>query len=63
MSRDDTFNWSSHGSQNEDKTLQRSQRCHKGEFLRVSISTQLRSLRCRQWAFPESYTAGVCAWV
>ena len=33
------FNWSSHGGQNEDKTLlQRSQPCHKGEFRHESIS-------------------------
>ena len=32
---------------NEDKTLlQRSQRCHKGEFRHVSISTRQRSLWC-----------------
>ena len=37
----------SHGGQNEDKTLlQRSQRCHKGEFRHVSISVQQRTLRC-----------------
>ena len=47
MSRDDTlFNWSSHGGQNEDRTLlQRSQRCHKGEFRHVSISARQQSLR------------------
>ena len=50
MSRDDTlFNWSSHGGQNEDRTiLQRSQRFHKGEFRHVSMSTRQRSLRCGQ---------------
>ena len=43
------FNWSSYGSQNEEKTLlQPSQRCHKGEFRHVSISTQQRSLQCGQ---------------
>jgi len=42
-------NWSSHGGQNEDRMLlQRSQRCHRGEFQHVSISTQQRSLRCGQ---------------
>jgi len=48
------FNWSSYSGQNEDKTLlQRSQRCHKGKFRHVSITTRQRSLRCRQssWAF------------
>ena len=40
------FNWSSHGGQNENRTLlQRSQRCRKGEFRHVSISTQQRLLR------------------
>ena len=35
--------------QDEDKTLlQRSQRCHKGEFRQVSISARQRSLRCGQ---------------
>ena len=50
MSRDDTlFNWSSHGGQDEDKTLlQRSQRCHKGAFRHVTISARQRSLRCGQ---------------
>jgi len=53
MSRDDTLfnqiNWSSHGSQNEDKTLlQHSQHCHKGEFRHVSISPWQWSLRCEQ---------------
>ena len=41
------FNRSNHGGQDEDKTLlQRSQRCHKGEFRHVSISARQRSLRC-----------------
>jgi len=35
----------SHGGQNDDKTLlQRSQRCHKGEFRHVSISARQQSL-------------------
>ena len=39
----------SHGDQNEDRTLlQCSQRCHKGEFRHVSISTRQRSLWCGQ---------------
>jgi len=43
------INSSSHGGQNEDKTLlQRSQPCHKGEFRHVSISARQRSLRCGQ---------------
>jgi len=41
--------WSTHGGQDEDKTLlQRSQRCHKGDFRHVSISAQQRSLQCGQ---------------
>ena len=52
MSRDDhavQINWSSHGGPNEDRTLlQRSQRCHKGEFRHVSISARQRSLQCGQ---------------
>jgi len=40
--------WASHGSQNEDKTLQRSQHCHKGQFRHVSISARQRSLRYGQ---------------
>jgi len=40
------FNWSSHGGENEDKTLLlRSQRCHKGEIRHVSISARQQSLR------------------
>ena len=42
------FNWSSYGDQNEDKTLQRSQFCHKGEFRHVSISARQQSLRFGQ---------------
>jgi len=43
------FNWSSHGGQNKDGTLlQRSQRCHKGEFRHVNISARQRSLWCGQ---------------
>ena len=42
------FNWSSYGGQNEDKTLQRSQFCHKGEFRHVSISARQQSLRFGQ---------------
>ena len=46
------FNWSGHGGQNEDRTLlQRSQRCHKGEFRHRSISTRQRWLRCGQNLF------------
>jgi len=34
---------------NDDRTsLQRSQRCHKGDFRHVSISTPQQSLRCGQ---------------
>jgi len=40
---------SSHGGQLEDRTLvQRSQRCHNGEFRHISISTRQRSLQCGQ---------------
>ena len=43
------FNWSSHGGQNEDRTLlQRSQRCHNGDFRHIIINTRQRSLRCGQ---------------
>jgi len=43
------FNWSSHGGQDDNKTLlQRSQRCHKGVFRHVSISARQQSLRCGQ---------------
>ena len=38
----------SHGGQTEDKTLQRSQPCHKGEFWHVSISARQWSVRCGQ---------------
>ena len=49
ISHDDHAVQSSHGGQNEDRTLlQRSQRCHNGEFRHVSISTRQRSLRCGQ---------------
>jgi len=50
VSCDDTLlNWSSNGDQNEERTLlQRSQRCHNGEFRHVSISTRQRSLWCGQ---------------
>ena len=63
MSRDDTlFNWSSHGSQNEDKTLlQCSQRCHKGEFRHVSTTVITTVWTESSWAFPGSYTAWSCA--
>ena len=47
MSRDDQLiePW----RPNEDRTLlQRSQRCHRGEFRHVSISTRQRSLQCGQ---------------
>ena len=61
------LNWSSHGGQDEDKTLlQRSQCCHKGEFWYVIISAWQWSLRCGQnlcGPFFESYTAESCAWV
>ena len=62
MSCDDTlFNWSSHGSQNKDKTLlQHLQCCHKGEFRHVSISAWqwwVTMWTESSWAFPESYTA------
>jgi len=41
-----------YGGQNEDRTLlQHSQRCHKGEFWHVSISTRQRWLRCGQNLF------------
>jgi len=42
------FNWSSHGGQNEDRLLQRSQRRHNGDFRHISISTRQRSLQCGQ---------------
>ena len=43
------FNWSSHGGQNEDRTLlQRSQCCHNGDFRHISISTWRRSLQSGQ---------------
>ena len=45
-----------HDGQNEDETLlQRSQPCHKGEFLHVSISARHTMWTESSWAFPESY--------
>jgi len=44
-----TYNCSSHGGQNKDRTLlQCSQHCHKGEFGHISISARQQSLRCGQ---------------
>ena len=45
MSRDHAVQLNEPWRPNEDRTLQRSQHCHKGEFRHVSINTRERSLR------------------
>ena len=54
------MNWSSHGSQDEDKTLlQHLQRYHKGVSARKHRCTTAITTMWTEssWAFPESYTA------